>query len=271
MNDLVTVWQRSTVAELSWTSPSGPAGIPVVPLMWRDTPCVALPYAHADVALRLRERQHVAFSVTDEGAGGRTAVVGVGPVDVVEDLEGHEFVEHLLEQEVVKHPPTRLRADSLMARRENWWWVSRVLVTLGTIEEEYPLHPRTRAEDTLLVRERSGRPVIDVVTAEGRPERSVENIDLWARNGGLLKGVDEPAFMFSHQYSPDFERWERWFRSGRLSGESLLVNESDGTPTGTAPSGPLSPYRLWERFTNHRSLARACRKGIGEAEARRAL
>src|SRR5699024_9882598 len=100
-------------------------------------------------------------------------------------------------------------------------------------------------------------------------DHSAESIDLWARSGGLLKGVDEPAFAFSHQYSPDFERWERWFRSGRLSGESLLVNEADGAPTGTAPSGPLSPYRLLERFANHRSLARACRRGIAEAEARR--
>lgn len=270
MNDLVTVWRRSTVAELGWISPSGPSGVPVVPLTLRDAPCVALPYAHADIALRLRGR-HVAFGVTDEGAGGRTAVVGVGPVEVVEDLEGHEFVEHLLEQEVVKHPPTRLRADSLMARRENWWWVPRVLVRLGTIEEEYALHPRTRAEDTLLVRERSGRPTIDVVTVEGRPAPSTGSIELWARDGGLLRGVDEPAFVFSHQYSPDFERWERWFRSGRLSGESLLVDEADGAPIGTAPSGPLAPHRLWERFTNHRSLARACRKGIAEAEARHAL
>ena len=83
------------MAELGWTSPSGPSGIPVVPLVLRDTPCVALPYAHADVALRLH-RQHVAFSVTDQDAGGRTAVVGAGTVEVVEDLEGHEFVEHLL-------------------------------------------------------------------------------------------------------------------------------------------------------------------------------
>jgi len=270
LNDLFTVWQRSTVAELGWTSPSGPSGIPVVPLVLRDTPCVALPYAHADVALRLH-RQHVAYSVTDQDAGGRTAVVGAGTVEVVEDLEGHEFVEHLLEQEVVKHPPSRLRADSLMARRENWWWVPRVLVRLDTIEEEYTLHPRTRAEDALLVRERAGRPVIDVVTVDDRPDRSTGATgatDLWARDGGLLEGADEPAFVFSHQYSPDFERWERWFRSGHLSGESLLVEEADGAPTGKSPSGPLSPYGLWERFTHHRSLARTCREGIAEAQTR---
>ncbi|GAB3746084.1 hypothetical protein [Nocardiopsis nanhaiensis] len=267
MTDLITVWQRSTVAELSWTTPAGPLGIPVVPLLWRDTPCVALPYSMAGTALSLRGLR-VAFSATAEDAGGRTAVAGSGPVDVVEDLEGAEFVEHLVEQEAVKHPPTRLRADSLIARRENWWWVPRVIVSLASLEEERELHPRTRATDALLVRDRSGRPVVDVVTAEDWSDRSAESIGLWSRAGGLLEGAEEPVFAFSHQYSPDFERWERWFRSGRLTGETLIVNDAEGTPVGEAPSGPMPPYGLLERFSNHRSVARACRAGIAAAESR---
>ncbi|MGW5876256.1 hypothetical protein ACWFMI_06845 [Nocardiopsis terrae] len=267
MTDLITVWQRSTVAELSWTTASGPSGIPVVPLVWRGRPCAALPYSMAETALSLRGRR-VAFSVSAEDAGGRTAVVGTGPVEVFEDVEGTEFVEHMVEQEAVKHPPTRLRADSLMARRENWWWVSRLLVSLASVEEQHEPHPRTRAGDALLVRDRAGSPEVGVVTAEDWSDRPAGSIGLWSREGGLLEGAQEPVFVFSHQYSPDFERWERWSRSGRLDGETLVVDGVEGAPTGTAPSGPLQPYRLLERLSNHRSLARACRSGITAAESR---
>ncbi|GAA1464869.1 hypothetical protein NE857_04245 [Nocardiopsis exhalans] len=269
MTDLITVWQRSTVAELSWTASAGPSGIPVVPLMWRDSPCAALPYSMAETALSLRGLR-VAFSVSDADAGGRTAVVGSGPVEVVEDLEGNEFLEHMAEQEALKHPPTRLRTDSLMGRRENWWWVPRVLVSLPVVEEQRELHPRTRSGDALLVRDRAGRPEVDVVTAQDWSDETAESITLWSRGGGLLEGAREPVFVFSHQYSPDFERWERWSRSGHLTGDSLLVNEVEGGPTGETPSGPLSPYTLLERFTNHRALARTCRAAIRRAESREA-
>ncbi|WP_087095760.1 hypothetical protein [Nocardiopsis sp. JB363] len=268
MTDLITVWQRSTVAELSWISPSGPTGIPVVPLTLRDQVCVALPYSMADLALTLGGG-HAAFSVTDQEAGGRVGLVGRGPVEVLEDLGGQEFAESLVEQEALKHPPTRLRADSLMARRENWWWVPRMIVTLTSVESVHELHPRTRATDALLVRDRHGHPEIDVVTADQWSDQSGSDIELWARGGTLLAGTDEPVFTFSHQYSPDFERWERWSRSGRLSGESLLVDRAESTPVGGEPSGPLQPYGLLERYGNHRSLARACRRGIAEAERRR--
>lgn len=269
MTDLITVWQRSTVAELSWISPSGPTGIPVVPLTLHDQVCVALPYSMADLALTLGDRRHAAFSVTDQGAGGQVGLVGSGPVEVLEDLEGEEFAESLVEQEALKHPPTRLRGDSLMARRENWWWVPRVIVTLASVESTREIHPRTRATDALLVRDRHGRPEVDVVTADRWSDHSGTNIELWARGGGLLAGTDEPVFTFSHQHSPDFERWERWFRSGRLSSESLLVERAEGAPVGEEPAGPLPPYGLLERYSNHRSLARSCRRGISEAERRR--
>lgn len=268
MTDLITVWQRSTVAELSWISPSGPTGIPVVPLTLRDRVCVALPYSMADLALTLDGR-HAAFSVTDQGAGGQVGLAGSGPVEVLEDLEGREFAESLVEQEALKHPPTRLRGDSLIARRENWWWVPRMIVTLASVESTRELHPRTRATDALLVRDHHGRPEVGVVTADRWSDQSGSNIELWDRGGGLLAGADEPVFVFSHQHSPDFERWERWSRSGRLNGESLLVDQAEGTPVGEGPAGPLPPYTLLERYSNHRSLARSCRRGIAEAERRR--
>ena len=118
------------------------------------------------------------------------------------------------------------------------------------------------------MRDRSGRPAVDVVTAEDWSDRSAESLTLWSRSGAPLEGAREKAFVFSHQYSPDFERWERWSRTGTLTGESLLVTGAEGSPVGESPDGPLPPYGLLERLANHRSLARACRSAIAEAESR---
>ncbi|MFD0774916.1 hypothetical protein ACFQZ2_13335, partial [Streptomonospora algeriensis] len=123
-----------------------------MPLVWDDLPCVALPMAHLD-AVDTMTSGRAAFVVSDpdseESPGG---LVASGPVDIRFDLEGARFVDHLLEQEIVKHPPTRLRADGLMARRENWWWVPRVLITLTAEEEVREIPARRRGEDALLVR-----------------------------------------------------------------------------------------------------------------------
>ncbi|MUL44217.1 hypothetical protein FZ103_24155 [Streptomonospora sp. PA3] len=263
---MVTVWRRSTAAELCWSGTGGPAGIPVVPLMWGDLPCVALPMAHLD-AVDTMTSGRAAFAVTDppgaEAAGG---TVAAGPVDIRFDLEGKRFADHLLEQEIVKHPPTRLRADGLMARRENWWWMPRVLITLTELEEVREIPARRRGEDALLVRPgaQGGAPRVDTVTARTWPEAPGGGVELWRRDGAALEGAGEPAFAFAHRHSPDFERWERWYRAGRAEGEVLKVAAGTGAPEPE----PLRPYNLLARYRNHRDVVRACRAGIARAEAR---
>lgn len=266
MLDMVTVWRRSTAAEMCWTGTAGPAGIPVVPLVWDDLPCVALPMAHLD-AVDTMTSGRAAFAVTDpdsaEASGG---LVASGPVDIRFDLEGARFVEHLLEQEIVKHPPTRLRADGLMARRENWWWVPRVLITLTAEEEVREIPARRRGEDALLVRAvgAGAAPRVDTVTARAWPKEPGAEAELWRRDGAALQGAGEPAFAFAHRNSPDFERWERWYRSGRAEGEALTVVEATGSPDQEPPR----PYNLLERFRNHRDVVRACKEGVAKAETR---
>ncbi|ASU83682.1 hypothetical protein CDO52_13575 [Nocardiopsis gilva YIM 90087] len=270
MRELITVWRRSTTAELCWIAPDGPTGIPVVPLVWDDRPCVALPLAHLD-AVDTMTSGHAAFAVTGERPGGAPAVVGTGRVDIRFDLEGERFIDHLLDQEAVKHPPTRLRSDSMMARRENWWWLARVLITLIAPDEIRELPGRSRPEDALLVRpdERGARgnrpdlPRVDIVTSREWHEEAGGTVDLWERRGSPLEGTGEPAFAFSHAYSPDRERWERWYRTGTLVGEELRVQAGVGLPQ----SEPR-PFSILERFRNHRDVARACRKGIATAESR---
>ncbi|GAA3740276.1 hypothetical protein GCM10022402_20060 [Salinactinospora qingdaonensis] len=238
-----------------------------MPLVWEGRPCVALPLAHLDAVESMTSGRAV-FCVSSGQPQGEhlAATAAAGPVDIRYDLEGARFVAHLLEQEVVKHPPTRLRADSLMARRENWWWVPRVIVTLIDVEREYRLPARSRSEDALLLRcgeQPVGVPEVTTVTARSWPAESQTPVELWRRDGGSLDGSGEPAFAFGHQFSPDFERWERWYRRGRLHGEVLHPWAAAGAPTAQP-----RPFGLVERVRNHRLVARDCRWGIAAAEAK---
>uniref|UniRef100_UPI000380ACB1 hypothetical protein n=1 Tax=Nocardiopsis halotolerans TaxID=124252 RepID=UPI000380ACB1 len=248
MKDFATVWRRSATGELSWLAPDGPVSVPAVPLLDGEEPCVALPLAHLDLVDTLAPR--AAFSLTAPSPGSDTGLVGVGPVRVRLDPEGRVFGRELVRQEADKHPPTRLRAGSLMARKENWWWMARALVTLPEVERVYEVRRRDRAEDALLVRELGSDVRVDVVTARDWSAGPGESVELWSRDGGELAEQDEPggrggrrALVMGHQASPDFERWERWTRSGTLSGQTLAVAEADG-----GPDPDPRPYRLLERL-----------------------
>ncbi|RNL86804.1 hypothetical protein [Halostreptopolyspora alba] len=258
MRDFGAAWHRSTTGELSWLAPDGPTGVPVVPLDRDGVPCAALPLAHLDMIDSMVSRR-VAFSLT----GGETTLVATGHVDVELDPDGTLFVAHLLDQEIVKHPPTRLRADSMLARRENYWWIARALVTLSRVDEVRPLPRRAPETDALLVRPAGAVPRLDVVTTASWPAEHEASIELWRRDGDSLLGGGEAAFAYGHQHSPDFERWERWYRAGTIREETLMVRTGLGYPEAEP-----APFGLLERYRNHRDVARACKAGVTAAEAR---
>jgi hypothetical protein len=265
--------------------------------------------AHLDLVDSLGAR--AAFSLTGPVPGTDTGLVGVGPVEVRLDPEGRLFGRDLVEQEAAKHPPTRLRAGSLMARKENWWWMARALVTLVGTDRVEAVRRRDRAQDALLVRgwgagagtnadadtgsgtrtgADSGAPAtdggpradtgadagmgagrgadvrVDVVTARDWSAGPGRSVELWSRDGGDLSGRGERALVMGHQASPDFERWERWTRTGTLTGQVLEVIGSDG-----GPEADPRPFRLLERLRNHREVERACRAGIRAVESRLGL
>lgn len=272
-DEMVTAWRQASTAEVLWATQRGPRGIPVVPLVWPQdqTPCAAVPLSHLDEVNSLSH--NAAFTVHTRHAPAKT-LLATGRVDIRLDLAGEDFIDHLLTQEAAKHPPTRLRADSLMARRENWWWLPRVLITLTETAHVHALPARTRPEDALLVRqrpddaERSEEPDVTVVAAAHWPNPGqTSQIELWSRDGAALNGNNETAFVFGHRHSPDFERWQRWYRSGTLQDDMLQVWSGDGAPQpGDEHAGAAVPFTLRERWSNHRRTVKACKAGIAQAE-----
>ncbi|WP_017608496.1 hypothetical protein [Nocardiopsis xinjiangensis] len=266
MQDFHDLWRRSSVAELSWLTPGGPCGIPVVPLEDKGRPCAALPLSLLAEIDSLPGRAALSVTVPGLSAPDRPGQVATGPVQVRQDPRGKIFGGELVEQEASKHPPTRLRAGSLLARNENWWWMGRAVVTLSEAEAVHTVRPRASAGHALLVREERGDAAVRVVSSPDWSLRGGPSLRVEDRDGSALEGRGEPVLVFGHQASPDFERWERWTRRGRLNGQELAVTGSDGGPD---PSP--GPFGLLERLRNHREVGRACTAGVKEVERRERL
>lgn len=265
MHDLPAAWRRALVAEVCWLDGhQQPAGMPVTPLLIDGVPCLALPYASRKRAADLRAAPEVAFAVTDARSlpDGRRGVAAVGSVTVTEDLDGAIFTDELLEQELVKYPPSRTLADSLLLRRENWWWLPRLVVRLDRVIRTVELAPRADASrQALLVRNGLGLQV-DTVTA---PRCDGQYLRLGPLDGQDLRGDTGPALVLGHDYTvPDLERWEPWTLRGRLRGDELEVEQRGGEH-----AMPLPPLGLLDRIRRRRALEKACRRGIATAEGAR--
>ncbi|MDR7300345.1 hypothetical protein [Haloactinomyces albus] len=256
------IWRGALVAEVCWLDRDGrPESMPVTPLLLDDVPCLALPYAQRNRAVALRTASEVAFTVTDARSlpSAALGVAAFGAVGVVDDLDGSVFLDKLLEQELAKYPPSRTLADSLLLRRENWWWLPRLLVRLDRVTRTRAVPARTDpTEQALLIRDDLGLRV-DTVTIAGGDENRFE---LVSSTGDTLRGDTGPALALGHDYTAeDFERWEPWSLRGRLRGNELVVEESHG-----ARPIPPRPLSLWERIRRRRRMEKACRGQIAAVE-----
>ncbi|WP_116708117.1 hypothetical protein [Actinomycetospora cinnamomea] len=259
-------WRRAITAELCWIEPDGrPVALAVTPLVVDGLPVVALPYAHAPVVSGLRAAEQAAFVVSDSRSLRRdeTGRAAIGRVEVTDDTDGGLLVDEVLGQELRKYPPSRSLVDSPLLRRENWWWLPRIVVRLdpATAEEvAVPRRTNPRAH-RLLVRDAGDRPGIDVVEVRGGGER----LSLTGLAGERLRGDGAGATVFGYDYSqPDLERWESWSVHGTLFGDELVVSGREGDP-----ERDLGPLPLLRRLSRHRELSRGCRRGIAAAERAR--
>ncbi|OLT47068.1 hypothetical protein BJF85_01290 [Saccharomonospora sp. CUA-673] len=263
MTRLVQAWRKAVTAELCWTGADGtPAAIAVTPLVESSTVCVALPYARAHEVADLRAAGAATFAVTDSRSlDDRPGVAGSGPVTIIDDLEGEEFVDGLLDQELAKYPPSRALADSVLLRREHWWWLPRIIVRLGAdvggVEDvsETSLPARTNpARHALAVTgARGAAPDVHCVDIGEPGDGAASEAAPQVRNlaGGQLG--DGAALLLGYDYTmPDLERWETWTLSGTVTRGALHVAARSGEPGADLP-----PLGLLARTRRHRRLAKA--------------
>lgn len=259
---MVTAWRRALVAEVCWLAPEErPEGFPATPLVLDDMPCIALPYSRRNAALALGAVTEVAFAVTDARtlSSGARGIAAVGTATAVDDLDGSLFTSKLLDQELVKYPPSRTLSDSLLLRHENWWWLPRVIVRLDRVDRLVELPARTDpAAEAVLVRNGTGLR-IDTVRGD---DWDRERVHVPALSGDPLRGDGAPALALAHDYAlPDLERWEPWTVRGELLGDQLVIDERHGEREGS-----LRPLRLLERIRRQRALEKACSRAIADAE-----
>ncbi|MBM7508313.1 hypothetical protein JOE61_002127 [Nocardioides salarius] len=248
--DVEAALRAAVVADVAWTVEGRPRVHGVLPLVGPDGPVLALPWSELETARSLAAAGRVLLCLSEpQGAGRAWRPLGVrARTRLEEDPEGDVFTATLLEQELLRWPPSRLLADSVLLRREHWWWLPRLLVHLEVLDDS-PLGARESREDQLLVVAGDG--------AGGWPEATVTG------PAGALRGpapAPGPALLLGQELSwPDLERWGRWSWQGRWDGAQLQVEQAPGS-TGLPPVPGL--LRRWRR---HRALERACRAGLAAA------
>lgn len=260
--------RASSLAEVAWASPDGPAVRGVVALAVDDQPVLALTYADEALARSLAAAPEVALSLSEPrgtGPGFVPALVRAVP-RLVEDPRAERFSLALLDEELRRFPPARVLADSAMLRREHWWYLPRLLVHLDVTGTE-PLPAREDPGHQLLVTEpEPGRPLaVHVVSAPGLADALAGRTPPGPGGGlalGPVGGTPAPppsdrALLFGQDASfPDLERWSQWSFHGRWDGQALQVRQAPSA-VGLEPRPSL--VRRWRR---QRALERRCRAAL---------
>ncbi len=251
--EVLAALRASSLAELAWYDGGNLRCHGVVVLVRDDRPTIAFTFAEHEVAASVAAAPEVTLVLSEPrgtGAAYRPLLLRGRPrLDV--DPEGHAFVEELLDQELRKLPPARLLADSLLLRREHWWYLPRLLVTIESATT-HPGEDRSTARDHLLVT--GGADGVRVVTA-----------GITADDGVVLAldlaedpdGPPRKALLFGQDGSfPDLDRRAQWHYDGHLEGRTLSVGRWPSATGIGKPPGVLERWRQQRRFEH------ACRRAL---------
>lgn len=230
--------------------------VAVTPLVADDRVLVALPYADRALADELAAADQVALVFSDDRMAlrGWQPLAAIGRIEVEPDPEGRRFSNELLEQELRKYPPSRVLADSLRDRHDNWWCLPRLLCHV---------HPTAEVR-TVARRSDPATGVLAWLAVDGLAVETVEVVDadensltVRALSGAAVRGDGDPAMLFRHDYSqPDLERRSERRETGRLHGAVLRDLDRHGELTLPDPPG------LIERVRRHRAFSKACRREL---------
>lgn len=256
----------AVVGEVAFATPTGAVDAAVVhPLVHDGGVVLALPFARRGLADALASARSVALVSSDGRLVLRdwSPVAATGRMRVSADLEGRWFARELLDQELRRYPPARLLADSLIQRREYWWYLPRLLCHFGGVSWEAPVGAREDPEGTgVLAWDAAEGLRADAVAVTGHGD---DRVVVRTLAGAPISGAADPACLLLHDFSvPDFERRAELVLQGRLEGDVLVVERRRGNLPLPGPPSLLQRWRLARRFS------RACRVEIARARAQAA-
>ena len=248
------------IGELLWRDAQGcPAAHGVVPLLLGDRPAVALPWALERQAREAAAGGVAALVLSDPRVAGPawTPVALVGAPELVEDPDGDLVREHLLAEELRKHPPSRALADSPLLRREHWWYLPRLVLVLDVTGAAPVAARRGPADAVLAVAPEAGGLAVAVVRVGDWDADPVPVVPLPAGASGGPPGgpvpPDGPALLVGQEVSvPDVERWTVHVTRGRHERGGVAVDERPARRALEPVPGLLARWR------RQRSLERAC-------------
>jgi hypothetical protein len=265
-NDIVSSADLAATAELAYLDHSGnPRVRSITPVVSDGAPAFTLTYAEAEAAREINASPEVCLVFSDSRlayAGWKSLFVSAR-TRLAADPKGDDFLERFLEQELRKHPPSRLYMDTLVLRRENWWYTPRLMLFLEDFGESRQIARRSVPKDTgvLAWNSEDGLRAETVEVGDWEAER----MPLRHPDGETaFAGADAPAALLFHDFSvPDMEQETSLYITGRLSGGRLSVENREGSRELPALPGLIS------RFKFQRSLKKRCAAGLEEHEARR--
>ena len=251
----VAAVRSAGLAELVWRAADGgpPHAVGVVPLVLGDQPAVALTWAHEATARAVAASAEVALVLSEPRLAGPSwePLVLRGRTTLVEDGDGSLFTEQLLDQELRKHPPARGLADSVLLRREHWWYLPRLVLLLDAVSVDRTT-AREGPADAVLAVDDDGLHV------------GVARVEDWAQDPLVLRGgpADRrgPAALVGQEVAvPDAERWSVHRTTGAYAEGRLTV-------APPLPDRRLEPVPgLLARVRRQRTLERACVRALRHA------
>lgn len=255
---LTSSLERAALAEIAWIDADGRVRLTsVTPLHLGGEPCLALPLDRLDLARALAASPSVALVLSDSRLAykGWSPLAVTGRIHALPDPTGELFRERLLEQEVLKNPPARRLIDSPLLRRENWWYLPRVIARLVDIREMRAIARREPGRDGVLAW--AGEAGIGVATVPD-VEWSAEAIQTGAE--GLPERASRAALFTADFSIPDLDRSAELLLRGALDEGRFAVEERIGSLEMEPAPG------VGARLRAFRALERACRQGLRDLE-----
>ncbi len=255
---LCTSAEMAAVAELSYLDADGSPRIePLTPLLMQKEPAFALPYSRTDLANRLTKSPRVSLTFSDS----RLARVGWSPlavegmVEVIADAEGDVFLDELLYWELRKFWPSRQLIGSLVLRRDNWWYVPRLILRFTETDTPRPVVRRTEPDHGILAWK----------TDKGFVSSDTVTVEDWESERPLVSPLspqttlpgDVSAALLYHDFSiPDREQQANQHLLGRLENGRFSVASREGSRTLGKRPGIIARWRA------QKELERRCKTGL---------